>query len=176
MVVARPSVGRHKEAGSSSSHTIPGREYTLPVRRGELLWPREAHGVGTESDRRRPRSTRLITDGVATHRFSHYRRKQRQYLLAHRTDTWRTNNRCGGAWAERPAIWQERRRGPRRARSETATKRRRTHSCCAPQSASEGCAVDRVDFLSPDTNAQSAHAMKTTSSASAMPTDCPSRM
>ena len=56
MEVARPSIGPHKEAGSSSSRTIPGRECTVPVRRGLLPSPRGTHRVGTEHDRRRTRS------------------------------------------------------------------------------------------------------------------------
>ena len=57
--VARPSVGRRREAQSSSGQAVPGRrECTVPVRRRVLPWSRETHGVGTEPDRRRPTSTR----------------------------------------------------------------------------------------------------------------------
>ena len=64
-IVARPSVGRHRKALSSSGQTVPGRECTVSVRWGVLPLPWKTHAVGTEPDRRRPRSTRRRRAGVS---------------------------------------------------------------------------------------------------------------
>ena len=64
-----PWVGRHKEAESSSSQTIPGRECTVSVRRGGLPWPWETHAVGrgqrdiARAGSRKPLREALRTDG-----------------------------------------------------------------------------------------------------------------
>ena len=57
-VGSRKMPARIGKRESSSSHTVPGRECTVPTHRGVLPWPRETHGVGKEPDRRRPWSTR----------------------------------------------------------------------------------------------------------------------
>ena len=66
--VARPSVGRHKEAESSSSQTVPGRDGSVARHESRALSLEGRRGVGKEPDRCRRQSTERRDQARATHR------------------------------------------------------------------------------------------------------------
>ena len=63
--VARPSVGRRKEAQSSSSRTVPGREVNHAVANGYREWNSDTTAVGAEAE-----ISRRIQTGVSANRQS----------------------------------------------------------------------------------------------------------